>query len=56
MKGIDRTGYWRQRKFVVCFVFDVHKVEMVWTVASAREHSTSAVTVVLGTVSFSFHP
>lgn len=26
MKGIDRTGYWRQRKFVVCFVFDVSGV------------------------------
>lgn len=26
MKGIDRTGYWRQRKFVVHFVFGVSGV------------------------------
>lgn len=23
MRGIDRTGYWRQRKFIVSFVFGV---------------------------------
>lgn len=26
MKGIDRTGCWRQRKIIVCFVFDVSGV------------------------------
>lgn len=26
MKGIDRTGYWRQRQFIVRFVFGVSGV------------------------------